>query len=114
MKKKKKKRSLSKAMFGEHLDIRHRLLNLVLLSTLCGGIMLITVHLLFRSGAAIVYPLSLLIVAVLIAMFVSVFRKQPQMAAIILVMVVNVGVFLCCILRRAVLPPVFRYGRCSD
>lgn len=91
--KKKKKRSLSNAMFGEHLDIRHRLLNLVLLSTLCGGVMLITVHLLFHSGAAIVYPLSLLIAAVLIAIYVSVSRKQPQMAAIILVMVVNVGVF---------------------
>ena len=91
--KKKKKRSLWRAMFGEQLDIRHRLLNLILLSTLFGGGLLIWIHAMVGSGAAVVYPLSMLVVAVIMALFVSIKRKQPQIAAIIFVMVTNVGVF---------------------
>lgn len=91
--KKKKKRNLWRAMFGEQLDIRHRLLNLILLSTLFGGGLLIWIHAMVGSEAAVVYPLSMLVVAVIMALFVSIKRKQPQIAAIIFVMVTNVGVF---------------------
>lgn len=89
-------RSIKKSlegMFRDDMDIRHKLLNLMLLATLGGGVMLLLVSLLLGASATVIYAISFLLLSVCIALWISARRKQPQIAALILVMVANMGVF---------------------
>ncbi len=82
-----------KGMFREDMDIRDRLLNLILLATFGGGMLFFLVSILVGAAEELIVAISFLVAAVAIALFISVTLRQPQIAAIVVVMVANMGVF---------------------
>lgn len=80
-------------MFREEMDIRDKLLNVILLATLGGGLLFLTVSILLKADATVMYAIGFLLLAVTAALFMANKAKQPQFAAIVLVMVANMGVF---------------------
>lgn len=80
-------------MFREEMDIRDKLLNLILLATLGGGLLFLLVSILLGADDTVTYAIAFLLLAVSVALFTANKVKQPQVAAILLVMVANMGVF---------------------
>lgn len=86
-------KNILRDLFREELDIRDKLLNLILLATFGGGSLFLIVSLLFGANQTVIYAIGFLLVAVVIALLVANRANQPQLAAIVLVMVANMGVF---------------------
>lgn len=80
-------------LIRDDMDIRQKLLNLMLICTFGGGVMLLLVSLLLRAASMIICTISVLLFSVCISLWISVRKNQPQIAAIVLVMVANMGVF---------------------
>ena len=79
-------------LFHEELDIQHRLLNLILSAALIGGTLSLIVTLANRSLASAVI-IAILLIVVLIALCLSVFKNQVKIAAIMITSVANMVVF---------------------
>lgn len=86
-------KKVQNGMFREEMDIRDKLLNLILLATLGGGILFLIVSIFFQGDETVTFTIAFLLLAVLVALFLANKVKQPQIAAIVLVMVTNMGVF---------------------
>ncbi|MBQ5320027.1 MAG: response regulator [Oscillospiraceae bacterium] len=75
--------------FNEELDIRHRLLNLILIVVFGGGIFSFVCSLIIGVGLISLVIMGLLIISVLVFMWVANEKKRPELASLGLVAFAN-------------------------
>ena len=75
--------------FREELDIRHRLLNLILIAAFVGGIFSLICSIAIGVGASSVIIMSFLVISVLIFLWIANAKKRPVVASIGLVAFAN-------------------------
>ncbi len=86
-------KSIIAEMFGEELDIQHKLLNLILSAAFCGGLISLGASVLIQLDPIALCAIALLIVVVGVSLWIANIKKKPQMAASFIVLIGNMVLF---------------------
>lgn len=86
-------KSIIAEMFGEELDIQHKLLNLILSAAFCGGLISLGASVLIQLDPIALCAIALLIVVVGVSLWIANIKKKPQMAASFIVLFGNMVLF---------------------
>jgi len=89
----KKIKYIMENMFNEELDIQHKLLNLILSSAFCGGILSLIASALIQLDIIALGAIALLIAVVGLGLWFANVKKKPQTAALLLVLIGNMVLF---------------------
>lgn len=80
-------------MFGEELDIQHKLLNLILSAAFCGGLISLGASVLIHLEPIALCAIALLIGVVGVCLWIANIKKNPQAAATFIVLIGNMVLF---------------------
>ena len=80
-------------MFREELEIRHMLLNLILLAAFFGGTISLIISIVLKVHISSVLSMVLIIAVVAACLFISNKMNKPQIASLILVSLANIFIF---------------------